>query len=175
MKKKTVGVVSALSLVAVMLAGCGETSSIEKIDKPKEEAKQKEAKVKKKAEQQLKVGESVKFNGMIITLNSVKTSKGNEFEKPEKGTYLLANVTVENKTDEEQIVSSLANASLKDADGYSYTNALFSDAKGSLDGQVPAGGKLRGEISFDVPKSRSYEFIYQDMFESGQAIWKFKL
>ncbi|GAK12317.1 hypothetical protein [Geomicrobium sp. JCM 19039] len=42
---------------------------------------------------------------------------------------------------------------------------------GSLDGEIGPGRDNRGEVPFDVNASDEYEFIFENPFTSGQAIW----
>lgn len=169
----------------VLLASCGGESSVEKVDggassangaegeQNQEQENDDEAKKKKETEK-LKIGDTVNFDGLKITLNSVTADSGSEFEKPEEDRFLIVDMTVENTTEEPQTVSSLMNVSLRDDDDYEYTTALYTGVKAQLDGEVAPGDKLRGQIAFDVPKSKNYSLIFGDPFTSGQAIWTFK-
>src|SRR5437879_2715040 len=65
-----------------------------------------------------KVGETVKVGDTWeITVNSVKTSPGNDMSKPQKGQYLLLDVTVKNISNKEQDISSLVMFKLTDDTG----------------------------------------------------------
>jgi len=61
---------------------------------------------------------------------------------------------------------------LQDSEGYKYDQIIYSGTKGSLNGQIGPGRKIRGEIAFDAPKSSYYEFILSKAFSSGQVVWK---
>lgn len=71
-------------------------------------------------------------------------------------------------------ISSLMQMDLLDADGYAQDLTLFVDTRGSLDGEVGAGRTMAGELAFDVDESDYYEFIFEDPFMTGQAIWLFE-
>lgn len=162
-----------LSLSLVVLAGCG-TSTVEKVDQQKEEGTQESASAEKQPEAKVfAVGDTVQFDNLHITLNGVRTSAGNDFMKPENGKFLIVDLTIENKGSESAAISTLLQMSLEDAEAFSHQVALFPDVKGSVDGELGAGRKVRGEVAFDVPNSSAYEFIFEDPFTSGQAIWKF--
>lgn len=120
------------------------------------------------------VGDSVKFDDLIITVNGVRESKGDLFKPKEGNVFIFVDVTAENKGTEEGSVSSMLQTEVVDGDGFNYTVALADGGKGNFDGAVGVGRKLRGEIAFEVPKSATLEFIYSDPFKSGQAIWKIK-
>lgn len=174
---------------SLMLSACSE-ATIEKVE-PASASEQKEDTSKsteKQAEEQpkeeeqskqpeiFKVGESVKFNDLVITVNSVKDHKGSDFEKPADGNvYKVVDVTVENTGEKEEAISSLMHTSMADSDGYTYNIMIATFVKSQLDGSVPPGRKLRGELAYEVPKAAAgLEFIFSDPFSTGQAIWKVK-
>jgi hypothetical protein len=120
-----------------------------------------------------KIGDSVTFNDLVITLNSVEDNKGDKFLKPAEGNiYKIVDVTLENKGTEEKTVSSVLHTSMADSDGYTYTMTITTFIKTQLDGSVPAGRKLRGQVAYEVPTdAKGLEFIFSDPFTKGQAIW----
>lgn len=123
-------------------------------------------------EEELSVGDSIDFEGMTITLNSARIEPGGDFDEPSEDQFLVANLTIENGTDEEQPVSSIMNIELKDDEGYAYTTTILTEGtKGQLDGSIQAGDQMRGEIPFDVAKSDVYHLNYSDPFKSGKAVW----
>jgi len=63
---------------------------------------------------------------------------------------------------------------LSDGEGYSYDQAFGADTKGSLDGELAPGRKMRGELAYEIPKDASgLELIFDaDVWGSGQAIVK---
>lgn len=166
-----------LTLIVVFLAivGCSE-STIEKVDSSVDSppaSNQEEGKEPvSNAPEVFKVGDTVKFDDLHITLHGITEVKEAEFFTPNNDKYLLVDLTIENVGAESELISTLMQMELVDADSYSYDIALFPDAKGSLDGEVAPGRKIRGEVAFDVPDSEYYEFIFSNPFSSGQAIWK---
>lgn len=158
-----------IALLAISLAACGE-AEISKVDDGDDSTDQKEE--NKSEEQNLQIGDSVNFDGLKITLNEARIEEGGEFDEPENDQFVVVNLTVENTTDEEQVVSSILNVELKDSENYSYsTTILLEGTKGQLDGSVEPGGSLRGDIPFDVPQSEEYQLHFSDPFKSGKAIW----
>lgn len=173
--KKFFHVIAVGVLSAGVLAACGE-SEIE----PTEEATGSEQEQKAEEGQddsqeektkELGIGDSVTFDGLELTLNSVAADQGNDFETPQEDKYLIVDMTVKNTTEESKTVSSIMNLSLKDTEGYKYDMALYSGIKSQLDGEVAPGDTLRGQIAFDVPESETYELLFDDPFTSGQAVW----
>lgn len=166
-----------------ILSGCAE-ATIEKVDKPASEnvveaaatkAPEKESEPEVKKPEIYNTGDSVKFDNLIITVNGIRESKGKFMTASEGNVLLLVDITAENTGDEEESVSSLMQTEMVDADGFSYNLTIAEDAKGSFDGSIGVGRKLRGEVAFEVPaESATLEFIFSDPFKSGQAIWKVK-
>jgi hypothetical protein len=163
-----------LSLSIMIMMGCGDAdvSKVESDGSETEAATAEKSKEEAPEEQTLKIGDTVNFDGLKITLNEARVEPGGEFDTPENEQFIAVNLTAENTTDEEQVVSSVMNIELKDAEGYSYnTTILMEGIKGQFDGSIQPGGKLRGEIPFDVPTSEQYELHFSDPFKSGKAIW----
>lgn len=125
-----------------------------------------------------KVGDQVKVGDtFVVTINSVKTSTGNNLDKPKSGNvYLLVDVTIKNVSDKEQNISSLLMCGLKDSTGQKYEETIISDAT-APDGKVEAGDVLRGKIPYEVPKSQhNFTFSFEaDAFSSGQTLWDLKI
>jgi len=176
MKKKVALFVSALFVF--LLIGCGE-SDIKTVEKDEETnvedvEDQSEEETDTEEIKKLSIGDSVDFDGVIITLNEARVEPGGEFDTPEEDKFIVVNLTAENTTDEEQAISSILNVELKDQDAYTYSTTILIDGtKGQFDGSVEPGGKLRGEIPFDVAESESYELHYSNPFKTGKAIWTF--
>jgi hypothetical protein len=126
--------------------------------------------------QHFAVGQVVKIDDTWnITLNSVKTSKGDQFSVPKSGnTYLIIDLSMKNISTQEQNVSSLISFNLLDSTGQKYTESLttLSDVH-PPDGKVEAGAPLRGQLVYEVPVSmKTYTLSFQADFTSpGQTIW----
>jgi flagellar basal body-associated protein FliL len=119
------------------------------------------------------IGKPVQVGDWLVTVNSVKTSKGTEFSTPKSGdTYLVVDVTVKNTSSTNQTVSSLVQFNLKDSTGQQYTEALTDFAK-PPDGAVTPGSLLRGQFAYEVPLSEhTFTFSYQsDLTGSDITEW----
>ncbi|MUK88825.1 DUF4352 domain-containing protein [Ornithinibacillus sp. L9] len=122
--------------------------------------------------EELSVGDSADLEGLKVTLNEVRVEPGGEFDEPENDQFVVVNLTAENNSDEEIVVSSIMNVELYDEEGYSYTTTILTEGiQGQFDGTVAPDKKLRGEIPFDVPESGEYELHFSDPFDSGRAVW----
>lgn len=182
--KKFLSLVGLLVL-AFTLVACGE-SSIEKVDKETPTAGNNDAVVENNGavddaeaqpeeevlEESLTIGDTVNYDGLHITLNDVITSSGSEWEKPSYDHYLILDLTIENTTEEAANISTILQMSLQDEEGYTHSIAFFTETKGSLDGEIGPGRSNRGQVAFDVNQSSVYEFIFENPFTSGQAIWE---
>src|SRR5699024_10557914 len=113
----------SISLVA---CGVGEVKELDNIEEEATNSKdnedqnenQKDHEVADEENKKYEVGDTVEFDGMEITLNEVRIEEGGQFDTPENDQFIVANLTVENMTDEEQLVSSIMNIELKDDEGY---------------------------------------------------------
>lgn len=118
------------------------------------------------------VGDTIEFDGLRITVNSYRTSKGDQFFKPKNAYYFIIDATLENISKEAKSVSTMLQMKLYDKESYSQDLTIILDAKGSLDGEIAPGRKVRGEVGFDAKASDVYEFVFSGVFTKGQAIWK---
>lgn len=145
-------------VISLVITGCSLTESTnEKGEKTSE----------------FKMGETAKVNNTKMVINSVtKIDKECAFEwggkcesytEPENDYFLLIDLTVENIGSETLSISSLISFDLKDSNGEKGSLSYMLDAvKSSLDGDVMAGDRLKGQIAFDVKDSDVYYFYYSD-------------
>lgn len=171
--------ISLLLLTALIFAGCGETATPQKVGEESAPVAQTENTSNNEGEttkvETFKIGDVISIRDYVFTVNSTRTSNGDDFMKPDDGNiWYIIDATVENKSDEPVSISSLLMFTLSDSEGYSYDQAFGADTKGSLDGELAPGRKMRGEIAYEVPESASgFELIFDaDVWGSGQAIIK---
>ncbi|NJP37940.1 DUF4352 domain-containing protein [Alkalicoccus luteus] len=126
-------------------------------------------------EESISIGDTITFDGLAITLNDAYTSDGNDFETPNNDHYVILDMTIENTTDEEANISTMLQMSLQDDESYTHDVTIYTDTTGTLDGEIGAGRDVRGEVAFDVNDSDTYEFIFENPFTSGQAIWEIEV
>lgn len=180
MKMPAVVVMAVLLLSGMVLStGCGETIVPEKVESttpasPVAPVVSEPSKEKPRPEI-FSVGDTVKMGKFIMTLNSVRWDEGNQFAKPDEGTrWLVANITLNNESEEPTAVSSLMMFSLIDDEHYSCDWAVFASTKGSVDGELGPSRSMRGEIAWEVDDGGSaWELVFEpDLFGSGQAVFK---
>jgi hypothetical protein len=165
-----------LILTFIVFAGCDDVQP-EKVDTATSEVSA-ESQRSESGETEVKtevyeIGDSVKAGNLIFTVNSTRTDEGGEFIKPDEGKiYYMVDVTVENTGSESEAVSSLMMFKLFDSDGYNYSVTIGPETKGSVDGEISAGRKLRGELAFEVPEdAKGLELVIEpSLFSSGQII-----
>ena len=96
--------------------------------------------------------------GLFLTVNSAKlTTSG--FMEPENDVFLIFDCTFENKSNKPIHVSSALQLNIIDADGYQEDLSFSVKTKGSLDGIIANGQRMRGEIGFDVEAGTLIEFF----------------
>ena len=93
----------------------------------------------------LGVGETASLQTLDITVNSVRATSGTRWEKPRNGMFIIVNISIVNSTNRPSYFSSLLQASLQDSEGYKYDQIIYSGTKGSLNGQIGPGRKIRGK------------------------------
>ena len=178
MKTKYLILFLILSLILNLGLGCGEDVKPEKVEELTEEEQVTEKKIEEAMEETPKteifeIGDTIKMGSLQFKVNSVRTSEGDEFSKPDEGNvYLCVDITIENISNEEETISSLLMFKIVDKDGRSYDMAIFADAEGSVDGSLGVGRKMTGELSFEVPKDiNEFELeINPEIFGTGIAI-----
>lgn len=118
------------------------------------------------------VGQPVELGSMTFTVLSVYELPGDEFIAPEQGNrFLGVQIEAVNNGDESEVVSSLAQFSLRDGTGQRYDQALTTSGSASLDGDVLPGGRLRGEIVYEVPlTATALELVISDPFRGAVSV-----
>ena len=97
-------------------------------------------------------GTQMNIDDVNYTVNSFRTSTGDGFMKPADGfVFYIVDAEITNNSSETVPISSLMMFKLYDGQGYEQDTALMADVKGSMDGDVLPGSKLRGEIAYEVP------------------------
>ncbi|HKV59277.1 MAG TPA: DUF4352 domain-containing protein [Ktedonobacteraceae bacterium] len=122
-----------------------------------------------------KVGQVVQAGpNYAVTVNSVKTSTGDDISQPKTGNiYIVLDVTVKNTSTSPQDVSSFINFELQDTTGQKYDTA-FTDIGTPPDQTGLQPGKLiRGQLVYEVPSSlHQFTFSYLDFLANGTlATW----
>lgn len=118
------------------------------------------------------IGDIVQSGSNIFMVNAVRKDPGVEFMKPKEGfTYLIVDATIENKSNEKINASTLLQMYVKDEQGTKYTPTIGAKTTGSLDGEILAGDKTKGEVVFEVPATATgLKFYFNPNWLTGQSI-----
>lgn len=120
------------------------------------DSEKKEAVVQPK---EYKVGDTINYEGLEVTIVSAELTPPAEYGEPEKGKVLTVTVDAVNNTDKDAWVENI-NFSVYDAEG-SATDYYYSYDESAISAKLSAGKKVSGKVYFDVPESSSYELIYK--------------
>jgi hypothetical protein len=126
-------------------------------------------------QQTFKVGDVVKIGTLNIIINGVTPPQDSDFAKPSQGNkFLIVDMTLENKGQNADNISTMIQMSLKDASGQSYKvdfKAMMASGGTSPDGELAPGEKVRGQVGFEIPTNATdLVFVFDaDIFGSGKA------
>lgn len=101
-----------------------------------------------------KVGDTAKTGDFDVTVYGVKDPQttSNQFDKAAAGShYVSVDVQIANTGSKQQTFSSLLGYHLVDAANRQYDIKITTVTPGPPDGQIPAGGAVRGLVVFEVP------------------------
>ncbi|MGG1219390.1 DUF4352 domain-containing protein [Priestia endophytica] len=162
MKKKLVGILGAAVIFGGILAGCGtevEDASGDSSNK----TEQTESKSTESAKDKVyKVGDTVKVDGLKITLTKAEFTAPNEYTEATNGKVLTVEVATENDGDAKSFIDN-TDFNLYDKDG-NQMESYYGYDEIAISGDVNKGKKLNGKLFFDVPEQDSYEIIYTPTF-----------
>lgn len=119
------------------------------------------------------VGATQTSGAWSITVNSIKqTASGNEFEVPKAGDeFILINMTALN-TGSSPSDMNIFDFTLRDASGTSYDSTII-DVAHDPSGTVVGGQKVRGDLTYEIPKSvHSVTLQFDDPsdFDNSQVV-----
>ena len=118
-----------------------------------------------------RVGQPADVGSLSFTVLGVRTIPATQFSEPKPGfTYIAVHIEVENHGQNTKPVSSFAQFAVRDATGLTYEQTFTGGLVGSLDGMLPPGSKLRGEIAYEVPASLAgLQMVISDFIFGGSA------
>jgi hypothetical protein len=121
-----------------------------------------------------KVGDQVKVGDtFIVTINSFKTSPGDEFDKPKSGNvFVVVDITIKNVSNDEQDISTDLQCTMKDSTGQKYDETILSSAT-DPGGKLAAGDIVKGQVPYEVSASQhDFTFAFEaDIISGGQTVW----
>jgi hypothetical protein len=105
------------------------------------------------------IGDLVEIGDVTIIVNGVRTTEKDEWnDQVEEGyIYLLVDLSIENKGNNDAYIDTFMNFRLVDKDGRNYKSVYAEKARGNVDGTLNSGRKIAGELGYAIPED-VYEF-----------------
>lgn len=146
------GIIGFFVLIGIVAAASGGDDSKKVGDNTTTQNQQAETK-----DAEYKVGDQIKLDNAIITVNKVEYSQGGQYTKPTEGNeWVNLNVTIENTSSSQQYVTTLGQMFVRDSESNSYqiavTNKALENPGLGLDGAVIAKSKKTGWVGFEIKK-----------------------
>lgn len=156
---------------ALLLAGCAETSVEDVTKDEKTSASDK----KDDSSKIYKVGDTVKIDGVKVTIESAKFTAADEYAAPEKDKVLTLALKIVNTNKESAYIDS-TEFKLYDQDGEQFDDYFGYDDMG-ISADLNAGKKKSGKLYYDVTNESVYELVYEPLFswDSKEIKWKIKI
>lgn len=120
------------------------------------------------------IGDTAESDGVKVTLVNAETGHGSQYLTPSAGNiFVTLEFEIENDSSSDINVSSIASFEAY-CDDYSVTESItavtLSD-KSTLDGNVAAGKKMNGVISYEVPEDwQNLEVTFSPSFWSNHSV-----
>lgn len=129
------------------------------------------------SDQAFQLGDSVEFNGIVVTFLDVIENSGSQFFTPEDGNvFVLCEFEIANNSNEELAVSSIISFEAYCDDyacEYSISALAAAEDKDQLDGSVAPGKKMKGIVGYEVPADwKELEVQYtMDILDSDKIVF----
>ncbi|MCM3639657.1 DUF4352 domain-containing protein [Priestia aryabhattai] len=170
--KKVFFGIGAVVLAGGILAGCSDSVEDVSSSKPaKQEAKKESTQDAK--DKTYNVGDTVKVNGLSVTITKASYTPAQEYTPAEKGKVLTLEVATENGGDDSAFIDN-TEFNIYDKGG-NQLEQYFGYDDLAISGDVNKGKKLSGKLYFDVPEAESYELIYKPTFAVDNTEIKFNI
>ncbi|MED4616809.1 DUF4352 domain-containing protein [Priestia megaterium] len=166
-QKKVLTGLGIVALAGGILAGC--STSVEEVSK---DSGAKQETTQKSEDKTYSVGDTVKVNGLEVTITKASYTSPSEYTPANKGKVLTLEVATNNTGDSAFIDNTEFN--LYDKEG-NQLEQYFGYDELAISGDVNKGKKLSGKLFFDVPESDSYELIYKPSISFDDKEIKFEI
>ena len=123
------------------------------------------------------IGSTQDIGTWVVTLNKVYRATSSPYANPKSGDiFVVVDVTAINEAATPEPISSELSFVFQDETGQAYQEAITGIGV-PPDGTVPAGGKLRGQISYEVPTSlHNFTLTFQDsVYKGNTGTWNFSV
>jgi uncharacterized protein DUF4352 len=120
----------------------------------------------------VQIGQPVEVGSVTYTVLAVRTIPAGEYFQPDAGhQFVGVSIEARNTSDESEHVSSLLQFSLRDGTGQRFDQTIAERAGASLDGALPPGSTLRGEIAYEVPVgARGLQLVISDILAGAVTV-----
>jgi len=110
------------------------------------------------------IGDTIEVGDLVIKVNSTRTAEKDEWDMLEEGyIYLLVDISIENTGNQEAYLDTYYNFRLVDKNGRNYEFVWAEKAKGRIEGNLGAGRKIAGELSYGIPNDiKEFELEISD-------------
>jgi len=110
------------------------------------------------------IGDTIEIGAFVIKVNSIRMAEKEEWDMLEEGyIYLLVDISIENTGTQEAYIDTYYNFRLVDKNGRNYEFVWAENAKGRVDGNLGAGRKIAGELSYGIPNDiKEFELEISD-------------
>lgn len=121
------------------------------------------------------IGQSATVGDATVTVETFEFTKEGLIGPDPGNSYLIITILVENGGDDEYNLSSFLQISAQDSLGYFREQAIFAETRGTLDTTIAVGGRVRGEVAFEVADDTApYYFMFGQAFGDEVAVWRLK-
>ena len=110
------------------------------------------------------IGDVLRFGDAVYKVVGYRTSAGSADYQAKAGyVYLIFEISVDNISPNPLQLSNHLDFTLQCENGYNYPLVFAPDLKGDLQGELPSGKSLSGEIAFEVPEGTACNLILSEM------------
>jgi type II secretory pathway pseudopilin PulG len=167
-----IALIAVVGIIAVAASGGGGNAGGSDTDQSQSEQQSGQGEGQEQGQRKLTVGQPANVGDAEVTLQGVRRLS-HDFLPPDPGfQYVALDFTVVNTGDDEYNLSTLLQFEILDSDSRKYDVTIHPDTQGTLDGTIPTGGTVRGEVVFEVPVDKApYAARFIQAFGSEMAEW----
>jgi hypothetical protein len=112
------------------------------------------------------VGDTIKYNGLEVTITKAEYTPPTQYGTPKKGKVLTLYITAKNVSQNDKLMVDNTEFNLYDAAGVKLEQ-YYSYDETAISGTIDPGTALQGKVYYDVPEAASYKLIYTPSFSAN--------
>ena len=160
-------IIVVIVIIAVIVSSGGGSDDKDTATKVSGSAETSELASEEPAQTVFKIGDTASFDGYDISVNSIETNEGSEYEEPEEGKeFVVINLTITNNTEEKQSFNPLDfevnEDGVSSSAGFNYLHGVETLNSGDLDPGASITGNLVAEVRSDATLKLRYNPILSD-------------